>query len=375
MEKFYVYELVVIPDGNVCYVGKGSGFRMYVHRKNMLHARTSQYGLYRRLRALLESGKDFKPRKVFETDVEWVALEEEKRRIALYGFDNLYNSTTVEGKTVKSIDDMQRQAMSKSRRDYIARLYATTGHRMPPEVAAKISKSNTGKTMSAETVQKRLATERLNPKTAAKRRAAALKMVALNTGRKQTPEHVEACAQARRGKPMPAGFGDRLSKARIGKGHRCAGARSHYRGVSWFIPKQAWVAKASWNRRLRHLGQFKLEFDAAWTYDNAFEIEFKSRPNGTPHEHTVTRFSWKGKSLPADVVAKRVAGKRALARGCVGVTRKGNRWQARLCYNKQISTLGCHATEHAAREAYDNRFEALFGRRPNDTPVVVNCAP
>jgi hypothetical protein len=38
------------------------------------------------------------------------------------------------------------------------------------------------------------------------------------------------------------------------------------------------------------LGQFKLELDAAWAYDNAFEKFYGTRPNGTDPAHKVTRF-------------------------------------------------------------------------------------
>lgn len=152
--KFYVYELVVIPDGTVCYVGKGSGKRMFKHRANLKVTRYAGVGLYRRLRDLLASGKNFEPRKVFETDDESAALAEEKRRILDYGIDNLFNSTTVQGLTMADIDTAHRQALSKARREYVARLKAKTGQSSLPEVRAKISASNTGKQVSEETRRK-----------------------------------------------------------------------------------------------------------------------------------------------------------------------------------------------------------------------------
>jgi hypothetical protein len=148
--KFYVYELVVIPDGTVCYVGKGSGKRMFKHRANLKVTRYASAGLYRRLRDLLASGKNFEPRKVFETDDESAALAEEKRRILNYGIDNLFNSTTVQGLTMADVDTAHRQALSKARREYVARLQAETGHKMPQDVIDKMSRSRTGKVYTAE---------------------------------------------------------------------------------------------------------------------------------------------------------------------------------------------------------------------------------
>jgi hypothetical protein len=151
MKQFYVYELVVVPDGAVCYVGKGTRRRMYVHQRNLKNSKYSQTGLYRRLRNLLESGKNFEPRKVFETDNEIEALAEEKRRIGMYGFGSLFNSTTHQGLTTADIDAAHRQALSKARREYVAKLKSETGQSSLPEVRAKISASNMGRQASEET--------------------------------------------------------------------------------------------------------------------------------------------------------------------------------------------------------------------------------
>jgi len=142
--KFYVYELVVVPDGNVCYVGKGSGGRMYVHRKNLNCHSWSQVGLYRRLRELIASGKDFKPRKVFETDDEEAAFVEESRRIELYGFDNLLNSTNHRCRRASDVDVAMRQAMSKGQRDKATRNRKLYGFGLPHEHRAAIGAANLG---------------------------------------------------------------------------------------------------------------------------------------------------------------------------------------------------------------------------------------
>jgi len=169
--KFYVYELVVIPDGAVCYVGKGSGKRMFKHRANLKVTRYAGVGLYRRLRDLLNSGKDFKPRKVFETDDEQAALVEEKRRIELYGFENLFNSTTRQGLTVASIDEAHRQALSKARREYVNKLQVETGRKMPAAVAAKISAANRNRVLPPDFGDKISAAKKGKPLTDEHRQA------------------------------------------------------------------------------------------------------------------------------------------------------------------------------------------------------------
>lgn len=92
--RYYVYELVVTPDQSVCYVGKGSGKRAFEHRKraSLPKCRTGyQKRLYSKLRSLLDSGKDFYARIVYETDDEIDALKIEQKLIAIHGFENLFN--------------------------------------------------------------------------------------------------------------------------------------------------------------------------------------------------------------------------------------------------------------------------------------------
>lgn len=139
--KYYVYELVVIPDGNVCYVGKGSGKRMWRHRFYAKSEGYQMHGLYRRIRELWSSGRDFEPRKVFETDTEEDAFVEEKKRILEYGLDNLFNSTTLRGRTERDVTDALRQAMSKAQKEKAERNRKMYGTGLPPEHIAKISAS------------------------------------------------------------------------------------------------------------------------------------------------------------------------------------------------------------------------------------------
>ena len=94
---FYTYELVIHPGETVCYVGKGHGDRMHDHLKFATNPKSRWYNreIYQKLREILFSGKTFSPRIVFESQNETEALNEETRRINLYGPDNLLNSVWV----------------------------------------------------------------------------------------------------------------------------------------------------------------------------------------------------------------------------------------------------------------------------------------
>lgn len=209
--KFYVYELVVVPDGNVCYVGKGSNGRMYVHRKNLNCHSWSQLGLYRRLRELIESGKDFKPVKVFETDSEEEAFQEESRRIEQYGFNNLFNSTNHRCRRASDVDIAMRQAMSKAQREkaeYNRKLYGSGLH---PDHCAAIGNAHRGrKRPDASAWLKQAHADGKFPKKAET-------MARLNrsrTGKQLNPEHVQKLVEAHTGTKLSNETKLRISLAR-----------------------------------------------------------------------------------------------------------------------------------------------------------------
>jgi hypothetical protein len=150
--RYYVYELVIVPGEIVCYVGKGSGRRMWNHKRYALKppSGTQKY-LYRKLSEILASGKQFEPRKVFETDSELEALSEEQRRIVHYGLDSLFNfSSNRTGPVEDQINAARKQAMSKSRKEYVAKLKREKGYGMPPSTRSKISRSLKGRKKSDE---------------------------------------------------------------------------------------------------------------------------------------------------------------------------------------------------------------------------------
>lgn len=189
---------------------------MYVHKRNLKNSRYQQTGLYRQLRALLESGKSFEPRKVFDTDDEQSALLEESRRIELYGFDNLFNSTTVSGLTASSVGEMARQAMSKARRKYVAKLKSETGQSSLPETRAKIRAALVGRVVTHEH---------------------AVRVSAAKSGVSFTESHKKALSIAAKSRGYSQTTIDAMRRANIGKhkdttAARLARKRRHYALVS-----------------------------------------------------------------------------------------------------------------------------------------------
>ena len=274
--RFYVYELVVVPDGNVCYIGKGSGKRMYVHRKNLNHHGWSQTGLYRRLRELIASGKDFYPRKVFETDDEAEAFAEESKRIALYGLDNLFNSSDHRCRWAADVDVAMRQAMARGQREKAKRNRRIYGKGLPPEHCAHIGDGNRGKKKPAQTerLKRAWAEGRMHNDGSVFRR--------LNKSRIGIPFSVERCAKlsaVRKGKPQGPHILRVKSKHRVG--------RTGWVGVSVcpgsFGSPFGFVARVNdpVNRRLVELGRYSTAKDAAIAYDDAFDQLHGVRPNGT----------------------------------------------------------------------------------------------
>ena len=289
--KFYVYVLKTLPDCQVFYVGKGSKARLFWHRQVLSRPRNKEYqrGVYKRMRAVL-AGRNFIEEKVFETESEIEALLHEQALIRQYGFENLVN-TQSHAFTGRRLKPEVGRLIAVRLRDYVKRCRIKYGTGHPPEVAAKISAANMGRKISAAAVAKRLQTWKANPINVERARQQAINLCRMHAGKKRSVAYCAKMSALRKGKPMPAGFGAKVSAGLTGKAAR-GSARSKYRGVSWFGPKKAWQCRIQQAGKAKLLGQFKLELDAAWTYDNAFEAAHGTRPNSTPRDYAVTRFRW-----------------------------------------------------------------------------------
>ncbi len=109
---FYVYEFYDEND-KVFYVGKGSGSRFYSHEAKARRGVVSHF--YNKLRKIWASGMTHRKRKVFETENEALAFDEEKRRIAWHGRENLTNQTDGGDGPCNPSDEV-REKIAKSRR-------------------------------------------------------------------------------------------------------------------------------------------------------------------------------------------------------------------------------------------------------------------
>lgn len=297
MSKFYVYVLKTVPEGIVFYVGKGSGDRLNWHAKVLRKPYTKEYSrnVYKRMRAFLQ-GRDLAAEKVYESENEIEALLQEQATIQRYGFDRLVNTQT-HAFTGRKLKADAKAAMSKARREYVVRLQSETGHKMPPEVRAKISESSKGKHIPPEQVERQKTVWKSNSLNVDKAKKQAQRMCAMHAGKKRSLAYRAKLSAIRKGRPVT--WGAALSRALMGRASR-RNAKSKYRGVTWFERKKAWQCRIQQDGKTKMLGQFKLELDAAFVYDNAFEHLKGQRPNGTYPQHRVTRFKLgqHGKLIP-----------------------------------------------------------------------------
>jgi hypothetical protein len=140
MSTFYVYVLKTL-DGRVLYVGKGSGQRMFWHRRVLSRPQTKEFhrNVYKRMREFL-NGQAFTEEKVSETNDETEALLHEQSLIRHYGFENLVN-TQSHAFTGRKLKPEVGQIIASRLR----------GRKMPAEVKAKISAALQGRVVSLET--------------------------------------------------------------------------------------------------------------------------------------------------------------------------------------------------------------------------------
>ena len=253
---------------------------MFVHRGNINRSAYANLGLYRRLRELIESGKDFKPRKVFDTDSEAEAIFEEKRRIDNYGLDNLFNSTNVMGPTTLNWPKARSQAISKALKERAKKNRLIYGTGLPPEHRANIGRHQRG-------IKKPWLSEQL------RRAHASGKMDHVQTifqqagttawkGKHHSAESKQKLSLAHDHKPRPVKFMALIKK--------CSWVSSKFKGVSRTVRRGnevLWQASITVNKKQVSLGARKDEVQAAILYDNALEDICGVRFNQTNREDQI----------------------------------------------------------------------------------------
>ena len=112
--KYYVYTLSY--NGEIFYVGKGTGLRMFIHEKRARKGIKSNNNtsLFEKIQLIIESRDNIEYNKIFETDDECEAYKFEVEVIEKIGLDNLCNLTKDWTKT--SVSDRVSAGLSKSKK-------------------------------------------------------------------------------------------------------------------------------------------------------------------------------------------------------------------------------------------------------------------
>tara|TARA_R110000868_G_scaffold76573_4_gene220142 strand:- start:1886 stop:2503 length:618 start_codon:yes stop_codon:yes gene_type:complete len=143
---FYVYQLKT-SEGEVIYIGKGSGNRMWKHlqiAKGKSLNRQRNPKLYNKISSIVNSNGYVKPEILFESDIEVECFNKEIELISNIGLDNLCNLTEGgEGTSGYKLSDETKVKMSKAKKG-VKKTYKRVGYVVSKETKVKISESMMG---------------------------------------------------------------------------------------------------------------------------------------------------------------------------------------------------------------------------------------
>ena len=135
--KFYVYALCY-PNGDFFYIGKGQGKRIDDHEND------AKRGVDNKkcdvIRDIWISGDEVLKKKLFETDDETEALEEEKRQISSYGKNNLVNILDGGGVPRSCESHKQMVTITIPQRDYLREVAKRLGVSLSEVIRQAIDK-------------------------------------------------------------------------------------------------------------------------------------------------------------------------------------------------------------------------------------------
>ena len=195
-KTYYVYLLIDPISGEPIYVGKGSGWRIYLHATSARKGKIphGNIELFKILRNIQNNGQKIIHRKVLETSDEQLAFNKERELITQYG-----RRDQGTGILTNLSDGGDGQS----------------GYQHTEESKRKLSKSSSGENnpmygMSGEKAPgwKRVVTEETRQKLSKALR-----------GREFSKEHREKLRQANTGKVIPEATRCRMSEAHIGVTH------------------------------------------------------------------------------------------------------------------------------------------------------------
>ncbi len=156
---FYVYELVT-NEGEIIYVGKGKGDRMYQHVKTAKGnsvSRKKNLKLYNKISSIINNGGFIKPEIVFESYDEKECLDKEVSLINEIGLDNLCNLTEGgEGTSGFKLSEETRRRMSEAKKKQWRENPRVTSEETKKKISESLkgNKHNVGKKHSEETKKK-----------------------------------------------------------------------------------------------------------------------------------------------------------------------------------------------------------------------------
>lgn len=189
---FYVYVLTT-NDGEIIYVGKGTGDRMYQHVKiaqGKSVSRKKNPKLYNKISSIINSGGYVKPEIVFESYDESKCLDKEVSLIKEIGLDKLCNLTEGgEGTSGFKLSEETRRKMSEAKK----KQWRENPRKVSDETKKKLSevnkghKRNEGRKMSEETKKKMSEAKKGRVFTEEHKR----KLSKALQGRKLSKEHIE----------------------------------------------------------------------------------------------------------------------------------------------------------------------------------------
>ncbi len=133
---------------------------------------------------------------------------------------------------------------------------------------------------------------------------------------------------------------------------------SEYNGVFWCNNKKRWISKIRYNNEIIHLGNYKLEVEAAKAYNEAirrFELD-ENKLNYIENEEDIVILTYKQRTSSKFRGVKHV--------------KQYNKWEAVINKDKKSYYIGRYKTEIEAAIAYNQKAIELYGENYNRLNII-----
>lgn len=134
---------------------------------------------------------------------------------------------------------------------------------------------------------------------------------------------------------------------------------STFKGVNWHKKSGKWQARVKFERKIYHLGLYDNEMDAAHAY-NLFAVEKFGEYallNPIPEGWVITTKNISKHDIQKSM-GKRIVGASSQYKG---VSKKGDKWIARIKLEGKLKYIGTYKTEKEAGLAYNARAKEAWG--------------